>query len=549
MATPSAQDEHNTLGRGLLILLTAWGPALLKGLLLIVGGLIIVATPDLSSQLLRLVLGTGLLVGGAVSFLRRLFRRRSSAPLSMGESLLALVGGAGLLAYPVASVELVASLLALYLLIAAAIAAVRGLRARGRVRAGHLLRAGAMAALGLITAAVPGALVSFLLATLATGALLVGAIIVAYAIRTAADPASARGIDTDSLFAMLVEWMESQNIGDRRRAEIADSLFFEPPGLAAKLVAWWVMLLLSVAIATFGVLQDSTAVVIGAMIVAPLMTPILGSAAAVVEGRLHRMITSIFMIITGTMGSVALAAVIAAWTPVVVPLASNSQILSRINPNVIDMSIALAAGAAGAFATVNSRVASSIAGVAIAVALVPPLAVVGINLQAGFYADGAGALLLFLTNLVSIQLAAVLVLFISGYSSLDRMVAYRGRIANTFGALIAIALMILLPLVLAVQSVLVSAQRSSTAQQTATTWLEDAEATEALSLDSVTVEGDLVRVAISGSRALPSVEVLGSQMAEALGPQTTTSVEFTPATTITYQPNGTVSTSGTPQLE
>ena len=86
-----------------------------------------------------------------------------------------------------------------------------------------------------------------------------------------------------------------------------------------------------------------------------------------------------------------------------------------MSPNIIDMGIALAAGAAGAFANVNKRVSASIAGVAIAVALVPPLGVVGLTLHAGLFSDALGAFLLFMTNLVSIILAAMVVFALTGF--------------------------------------------------------------------------------------------------------------------------------------
>ncbi|BDZ41082.1 hypothetical protein GCM10025865_03810 [Paraoerskovia sediminicola] len=131
------------------------------------------------------------------------------------------------------------------------------------------------------------------------------------------------------------------------------------------------MLLLSVCIATFAVLQDSTAVVIGAMLIAPLMVPILGLAAALVNGWVRRAWESSLLIVAGVVAAVVLAAAITLWAPAVVSFETNSQITSRVDPSVLDMLVAIAAGAAGAFATVNTRVASSIAGVAIAVALVP----------------------------------------------------------------------------------------------------------------------------------------------------------------------------------
>ena len=331
--------------------------------------------------------------------------------------------------------------------------------------------------------------------------------------------------------------MNTWDIGHERREEIGDGLYFEEPDRGPKLIAWWVMLLLSVVIATFAVLQDSTAVVIGAMLVAPLMVPILGAAAAIVNGEERRVGSDLLLVLLGVLASIGLAFIIAKWAPAIVPLNSNSQVTSRVNPNVIDMGIALAAGAAGAFATVNKRVASSIAGVAIAVALVPPLAVVGVTLEAGRYDNAGGAFLLFSTNLVAILLAAVTVFVLSGYTSAARIHKNRRQMRNTLTIVGGAAIVILIPLVLTAQQVITDQLRQSQAQQVASTWLEES---DGLSLESVAVVENEVTVEVSGSDRLPSVAELGQAMQEELGAATTTTVEFTPATVTTYSPDGQV---------
>ncbi len=111
------------------------------------------------------------------------------------------------------------------------------------------------------------------------------------------------------------------------------------------------------AIATFAVLQDSTAVVIGAMLVAPLMTPILGLSAALVNGWRRRSGRSLLQVVLGVAVSVAIgrAVLLAAGGR---QLRDEQQITSRVSPTFLDMLIAIAAGAAGAFATIDRRVTS-----------------------------------------------------------------------------------------------------------------------------------------------------------------------------------------------
>ena len=151
------------------------------------------------------------------------------------------------------------------------------------------------------------------------------------------------------------------------------------------------MMVLATGIASFAVIQDSTAVVIGAMLVAPLMTPIMGVSAAAVNGWPQRLFRSLVLVVVAALAAVALAWLIASWLPSVGNLSTNSQITSRVEPSLLDFCIAVFAGSAGAHVqTVDPRVSSSLSGVAIAVALVPPLSVVGITLEQGDLASAEG---------------------------------------------------------------------------------------------------------------------------------------------------------------
>jgi uncharacterized hydrophobic protein (TIGR00271 family) len=177
------------------------------------------------------------------------------------------------------------------------------------------------------------------------------------------------------------------------------------------------MLGLSSVIATLGLLADSVAIIIGAMIIAPLMGPILGIAysATVANRRLLR--RSILTLSTGI-----ILTVVTSWlTTLIVGLRTVSpEILSRTNPTLLDLGIALAAGAAGAFANSRRRIADALPGVAIAVALVPPLSVIGIGLALTQETLSLGAFLLFATNLISIIFSGGLVFLFQSYGNIDR---------------------------------------------------------------------------------------------------------------------------------
>lgn len=163
------------------------------------------------------------------------------------------------------------------------------------------------------------------------------------------------------------------------------------------------LLFASCIIATTGLFQGSTAVIIGAMLIAPLMMPILGFALAVVWGDRRLLWRSVGTLVIGSLLVLAVSSTLAALVP---GIELNSEIRGRINPNLYDILIAIASGLIGAYAYANPRISPSIAGVAIAVALMPPLCTIGIGLGLGKGTVATGALLLYLSNLLGISLAA-----------------------------------------------------------------------------------------------------------------------------------------------
>ncbi|MCB0984077.1 MAG: TIGR00341 family protein, partial [Ilumatobacter sp.] len=167
----------------------------------------------------------------------------------------------------------------------------------------------------------------------------------------------------------------------------------------ASLWRFAVLQILAVTIAVMGLVTDSAAVVIGAMLVAPLMSPIMGVAASLSMGWIARAARTMLLVLVAAAGSVALAYLLTSFVP---GSGLTAEVLARTSPGATDMVVALAAGLAGAYATVRPNVSASLAGVAVAVALVPPLAAVGVALQAGEMGLAQGALLLFFTNLSAI---------------------------------------------------------------------------------------------------------------------------------------------------
>ena len=182
-------------------------------------------------------------------------------------------------------------------------------------------------------------------------------------------------------------------------------------------LSFYVLLGLSGLIATLGLLANSVAIIIGAMIIAPLIGPITGIAYSSTVANRRLLKRSFLTLLTG----VLFVVVISALAVLLIGLkTATPEIVARTNPNLLDLVIALAAGAAGAFANTRKRIADALPGVAIAVALVPPLSVVGIGIAWGETSLSIGALLLFITNLTGIIFSGVIILLLQSYGSIER---------------------------------------------------------------------------------------------------------------------------------
>jgi uncharacterized hydrophobic protein (TIGR00271 family) len=182
-----------------------------------------------------------------------------------------------------------------------------------------------------------------------------------------------------------------------------------------------VLIVLSTLIATLGLVEDSVAVIIGAMLVAPLMTPILTVAAALALSDIRHLARGIGVLLYGIVLAVGVAWIVTRTLLRDLTVASDlpGEVLARTNPSLLDLGVAIAAGLAGGYVLTHPRAVSSAAGVAIAVALVPPLATVGISIAVSVADDARGAALLFATNLVAIVLAALAVMTASGFRPED----------------------------------------------------------------------------------------------------------------------------------
>jgi len=216
---------------------------------------------------------------------------------------------------------------------------------------------------------------------------------------------------------------------DDERTRILGELFFEGPEWRPFLSRFVVLTVLSTTLAAFGLIANSAAVVIGAMLIAPLMTPILATAASLVHGQIDRLAVSLLVLAGGTLLAVAAGWAVSWLTGATLTAEElTPELLSRATPSLLDLGVAIAAGLAAGYILTNSQAGSSLPGVAIAVALVPPLGTAGISLELGATAEAEGALLLFATNLVVIILSAMIVMLASGFVPNDIRIMVRGRV-------------------------------------------------------------------------------------------------------------------------
>lgn len=182
---------------------------------------------------------------------------------------------------------------------------------------------------------------------------------------------------------------------------------------------FFLLVVLSCSIATMGLITNSPAVIIGAMLVAPLMSPIIGLGLASIMGSGRLAESALSALLRGAILAVLLSAVMTVVNrnlPFVVLQELPTEVLARTHPSPIDLVIALAGGLAAAYAMTRPKISAALPGVAIATALMPPLCTVGVGLALGRPDVAGGAALLFITNAITIAFAAAFVFFVQGFT-------------------------------------------------------------------------------------------------------------------------------------
>jgi uncharacterized hydrophobic protein (TIGR00271 family) len=300
------------------------------------------------------------------------------------------------------------------------------------------------------------------------------------------------------------------------------------------------MIVLSAAIASLGLILDSAAVIIGAMLVAPLMSAVIGMGMAIIHGDLK------FLKIMTT--AVLKGAFLAILTGFILGLinfreVATAQLLQRTSPLVLDLVVAIVSGVAGAYALCRKNVSNSLPGVAIAVALIPPLTTFGVCLSMGSWSLSFGALKLFLSNIVGIVFASALVFASFGFKpNLDntkdqRRITVFQRSIITSATLVAV--MLLLLVTRTVKEVR-EANFEDEVQEELTTYLTDLKLAASVdhwsmtAASSGTTKLDL-RLEVTRQLSAAEVESLRKRMEQTLGTPVSLDLELIPITRMSSQ--------------
>lgn len=511
--------------------------AVQRGALGIAVGSFLILWPNLALDLAVAVAGVALALLGLVGTWRAIRNRQPAR--NIGRNVLDVVVGIGLFVVSSLSAELAVVAVAIALLVRGLLdgaAALRGLRSGGAV-VWYAVRSFAQLAAAAAVAVIGSGVVLIVLLALGISWVVGGVVTIAVAnvsrSGTLAGVAPPTGLDhaaapSDATHEVVVSWFLNQDVGDKARQDVVEKLIFEGDDLLRRVARYASLMAFATAIAALGILTDSTAVVIGAMLVAPLMTPIMATSLSLVMGRPTRAIRSLGLVGAGVVIAVGFSFLIARYAPGVLEIGVNSQIASRTAPTLLDLLIALAAGFAGGYAVCRPDVSDSLPGVAIAVALVPPLAVVGITLSAGAFALSAGAFLLFLTNLVGIIVASGIIFTTTGVAPWADIASNAAQLRRASITVLAALVVVSIPLAITGRQILADATDHKAASSATEEWLDNLLGPQddgsldggdpllSLQLVQVGLDGDVVEVVLIGDGDLGDPQDLADRLGREL---------------------------------
>lgn len=340
-----------------------------------------------------------------------------------------------------------------------------------------------------------------------------------------------RTIEPGGVWQTFLAWIQTRPNTADDRLQLYGKLFYEGDEGPRRLSRFFTLMGFATAIAAFGIIGDSTAVVIGAMLVAPLMTPLMGTSLAMVMGWPRRASMSGLVALGGILLAIGLSVLFGWMYGPEISTVTNSQVASRIAPTIVDLAIAMAAGGAGAFALSRPDVSDSLPGVAVAIALVPPLAVIGLMISQANWSAASGALLLFTTNLVAILLVGGGVFILTGVVPVLRLFENTSWVKRSLGMVALLAIAVVAILGASAENFQRQTAGLEAAEMVVVEWLGDSD----LRVIEFEYSGGEFFITLEGSEGPPPVDDLAAGIAEELGEAFGVSVKWVPTTTFEYE--------------
>lgn len=493
-------------------------PAVLRATAGIGLGLAVLTWPSRTDLVLARLLGITL-VWLALASLRKWASAGSREWPSVVIALAALAAGAGLLVSPSRSTVFLGRVIGATL-IGVAIYAVYQMARTRRLDRGRLALHGLIATVGVVTFVLTEDVIGTVISVGALSAIAVSVVVLIVSLDARTDGA-ATYTDTTTI---ILTWLRDRPKSVDARQALYDKILFEGPRTQTRVIRFFALMGFAAVIASMGVITDSTAVVIGAMLVAPLMTPLMGMAISLVMGWPNRLGRSTLIAVGGILFAIGVGVFAGLVAPAVIDTETNTQIIARTSPTILDLITAIAAGAAGAYGLSRPDVSDSLPGVAIAISLVPPLCVVGISYSQADWASGHGALLLFATNMIAILLVGGLTFVLTGVTPLVRVANTQHRVRTAVLVTCTAAVLVVGALMINGAEIATNAFQQSTVESTIDDWLADDPLHRVAGIE---IEGDTVSAIVIGpSEGLPDVTGLADDLSDKLGKPITANVSL-----------------------
>lgn len=298
----------------------------------------------------------------------------------------------------------------------------------------------------------------------------------------------------------LREW------SDEDRAEVWEDLHPTAGGRGRFFGRFVTLSVLSTVLASLGLIANSIATLIAGMLLDPLMTPVLAISASILHGRPRRLAGWAALVAGGTLAAIGTGWVVAAISPAFTSANDLApELLLRTTPDLIDLGVAVAAGISAGYVLTHRDASSVVPGVAVAVALVPPLAAVGVLLNVGATHEAGGAFLLYAANLGAIIVTAMVMLVVAGF--VPRRGDHDGRLQRRAGFLVSLAVLVAIAVPLARQTMNVIDQRNFRREvnQAVDDW--DPAGTSVEVTTEMGAESDVITVILTTAAPVPAAQL------------------------------------------